>query len=160
MKKNIDMDFNNNYIAIWNDESHWNRYLFDHEPAVVLSPSYICPDSLIDEYYVKIWGKKYEPKIITLTKPFSLSSQGAQEIQKFIQGWFQKNENSSMTRIVISTSYVSRCSKISDVKHVGLTWREGTGHCIRGFIAEDVKTQELQRGIRQKCSTKIIGNEF
>lgn len=87
MKKNIDKDFDNNYTAIWNDESHWNRYLFDHEPEVVLSPAYIYPDSLIKEYYEpRIWGKSYEPKIITLTKPFTLSSQGAQDINKFIQG--------------------------------------------------------------------------
>lgn len=85
MKENIDKDFDNNYTAIWNDESHWNKYLSDNPPAIVLSPAYIHPDSLIDEYYVKIWGQKYEPKIITLTKPFSLSSQGAEEINKFIQ---------------------------------------------------------------------------
>lgn len=86
MKRNIDKDFDNNYTAVWNDESHWNKYLFDNPPAIVLSPAYIYPDSLIDDYYVKVWGKKYEPKIITLTKPFSLSAQGASEIQKFVQG--------------------------------------------------------------------------
>lgn len=85
MKGNIDKDFNNNYIAIWNDESHWNKYLSEHEPAIVLSPSYIYPDSLIKEYYEKVWGTSYEPKIITLTKPFTLSSQGAADINKFLQ---------------------------------------------------------------------------
>lgn len=87
MKKNIDKDFDNNYTAIWNDESHWNKYLSEYKDSlVVLSPAYIYPDSLIDEYYIKVWGQKYEPKIITLTKPFSLSTQGAEEIQKFIKG--------------------------------------------------------------------------
>lgn len=84
MKSNIDKDFNNNYIAVWNDESHWNKYLADHAPSIVLSPSYIYPDSLIKEYYEPLWGRSYEPKIITLTKPFSLSQQGAEEINKFI----------------------------------------------------------------------------
>lgn len=88
MKKNIDKDFDNNYIAIWNDESHWNKYLFDHQKKggdiTFLDPSYVYPDSLIDELYVpKIWGKKYPPKIITLTKPFTLSAQGAEAIQQF-----------------------------------------------------------------------------
>lgn len=84
MKENIDKDFNNNYMAIWNDESHWNRFLFDYMgPTLVLSPAYIYPDSLIKEYYERIWGCSYEPKIITLTKPFSLSAQGAEEINKF-----------------------------------------------------------------------------
>lgn len=85
MKKSIDKDFDNNYIAIWNDESHWNKYLSDYEGELaVMSPSYIYPDSLIKEYYEPIWGCSYEPKIITLTKPFSLSLEGAEEINKFI----------------------------------------------------------------------------
>lgn len=87
MKKNIDRDFDSNYIAIWNDESHWNKYMFDYEgPSIVLSPAYVYPDSLIKEYYEsKVWGRSYEPKIITLTKPFTLSAQGAEEIRKFTQ---------------------------------------------------------------------------
>lgn len=33
-------DLKNGIIAIWHDESHWNRYCIDHPPTVVLSPSY------------------------------------------------------------------------------------------------------------------------
>ena len=85
MKANIDKDFDKNYIAVWNDESHWNKYLFDcQEPDVILSPSYVYPDSLIKEYYEPLWGQSFEPKIITLTKPFTLSVQAAQEINKVI----------------------------------------------------------------------------
>lgn len=72
MKKNIDADFNKNYIPIWNDESIWNRYLFDNPPSVVLTPSYIYPDSLIKEFYEPRWGCVYQPKLITLTKKFSI----------------------------------------------------------------------------------------
>lgn len=72
IKKNIDKDFSQNYIAIWNEESHWNRYLFDNPPAVVLNPSYIYPDSLHNEYYIPRWGRNYQPKIVTLTKKHSL----------------------------------------------------------------------------------------
>lgn len=91
MKDVIDKDFNNNYVAVWNDESHWNKYIFEHanpidgHPTIVLDPSYIYPDSLIKEYYEPLWGRSYEPKIITLTKPFTLSSEGAAEINKFIK---------------------------------------------------------------------------
>lgn len=82
MKKNIDIDFNRNYIAIWNDESHWNKYLFTYQgPLVALTPSYVYPDSMINEYYVKVWGCNYEPKIITLTKPFSTSKEAGDEIR-------------------------------------------------------------------------------
>ncbi len=88
MKKNIDIDFDHNYTAIWNDESHWNKYLADYWEGdlITLSPSYIYPDSLIKEYYEPVWGKAYEPKIITLTKPFSLSKQAGDEINQFIGG--------------------------------------------------------------------------
>lgn len=70
----VDWDENNlNYHAVWNDESYWNRYLFDNPPATVLSPSFIYPDSLINEYYLPIWGTNYPPKLITLTKDWSIA---------------------------------------------------------------------------------------
>lgn len=84
MRKNIEDDFNRNYIAIWNDESHFNRYLYENSPAVVLDPSYIYPDSLIAEYYVPIWGRNYSPKIVTLTKPFTTSKEGGDAVKKMI----------------------------------------------------------------------------
>lgn len=84
MKKTIDTDFNNDYIAIWNDESHWNKYLSENEPSVVLTPSYIYPDSLIEEYYKKIWGVDYPPRLVTLTKPFTTSTDGGQAVQQML----------------------------------------------------------------------------
>lgn len=85
MRDNIDKDFNKNYVAIWNDESHWNKYLSTYKgPLVVLSPAYIYPDSLIKEYYEPIWGKSYQPKIITITKPFSLTKEAAVHLNEFL----------------------------------------------------------------------------
>ena len=95
MKKNIEKDFaagienreiQPGYISIWNDESHWNKYLFKNPPAVVLSPSYIYPDSLIKSYYqAKIWGRAYVPKLVTLTKKFSLSKEGGTALTQLLQ---------------------------------------------------------------------------
>jgi hypothetical protein len=87
LKRAIDQDHSHNYIARWNDESHWNRYLYDHpeEIGVVLDPGYIYPDSLINEYYVKIWGRNYEPKIITLTKKFTTTKEGGKAVQEHIR---------------------------------------------------------------------------
>lgn len=82
MRGRIESDFNNNYIARWNDESHWNRYLYEVPPTIVLNSSYIYPDSLIAEYYVKIWGRNYSPKIMTLTKKFTTTTQGGAEVSK------------------------------------------------------------------------------
>src|SRR3990167_7172239 len=85
MRERIDKDFNNNYIARWNDESHWNRYLFENPPSVVLSPSYVYPDSLVAQYYVKVWGRNYSPKIVTLTKKFTTSKEAGAIISKQLQ---------------------------------------------------------------------------
>ena len=80
MRENVDKDKDfKNYMAVWNDESHWNKYLFDHPPSTVLTPSYIYPDSLIKEYYEPIWGTSYVPKIVTLTKKFSLKKLSSAE---------------------------------------------------------------------------------
>lgn len=78
MRANIDKDFNNNYVAIWNDESHWNKFLSENPPVIVLNPSYIYPDSLVSEYYVRVWGRNYSPKIMTLTKAFTISKEGGE----------------------------------------------------------------------------------
>lgn len=85
MRTMVDKDLNNNYIPIWNDESIWNSYLFKNPPSVVLTPSYIYPDSLIKEYYEPLWGCSYIPKLITLTKWFSLSAEGGAHVQEMIK---------------------------------------------------------------------------
>lgn len=85
MRDNTEKDFNKNYIAIWNDESHWNKCLFETPPAVVLNPSYIYPDSLISEYYVKqVWGRNFSPKIMTLTKSFTTTKEGGEATRKLL----------------------------------------------------------------------------
>lgn len=76
MKEMIDTDFVNNYIPVWNDETAWNKYLFENPASVFLSPSYVYPDSLNKAYYQRIWGRNYVPKLVTLTKPFSLDKDG------------------------------------------------------------------------------------
>lgn len=75
MKVNIDKDLDTGYIARWNDESHWNKYLYDQQENMkitYLDVSYVYPDSMIEDYYKKIWGRDYTPRVITITKPFSL----------------------------------------------------------------------------------------
>lgn len=84
MRDNVNKDLGKHYTSRWNDESHWNRYLWEHAPSVVLSPAYIYPDSLIEEYYKPLWGQDYKPKIITLTKPFSVSKDGGAALAKML----------------------------------------------------------------------------
>lgn len=80
----IDTDLKKNYIPVWNDESAWNKYLFENPPSTVLNPSYVYPDSMINEYYVKVWGRNYPPKIVTLTKPFTTSAEGGAAAREMI----------------------------------------------------------------------------
>lgn len=89
MQKGISKDLSNGYIAVWNDESHWNKYVFDVQdsiPITRLDPSYVYPDSMIQEYYVpKVWGRDFNPRIITITKPFSLSKDGGKAAQELMK---------------------------------------------------------------------------
>lgn len=89
--KIVDKDLAKSYIPIWNDESAWNKYLFEVLPkeeldkVLFLNPSYIYPDSLIKEYYEPIvWGRSFTPKLITLTKKFSVSAEGGEAVSKMI----------------------------------------------------------------------------
>lgn len=91
IKKLVDKDLSKNYIPIWNDETAWNKYLFEVlskeelNKAVFLTPSYIYPDSLIKEYYEPIvWGCSYIPRLVTITKKFTVSSEGGEAVRKMI----------------------------------------------------------------------------
>lgn len=48
IKANIDQDDQNQVMALWHDESHWNRYLLDHKPSAVLSQSYVFPEQCLN----------------------------------------------------------------------------------------------------------------
>ena len=84
-KELIDKDLKMGYIPIWNDETAWNKYLSENPPSIMLTPSYIYPDSLIQEYYIPLWGRDYQPKLVTLTKWFSISKEGGQAVQDMIK---------------------------------------------------------------------------
>lgn len=47
-------DLSHGTIAIWHDESHWNRYCIDHPPTVILDPSYCHPESFDFGYSKKL----------------------------------------------------------------------------------------------------------
>ncbi len=55
----IDDDLSRGVIPAWHDESFWNKYLTEHPPTVVLSPSYCYPES---------WSLSYEKKLLALDK--------------------------------------------------------------------------------------------
>jgi len=60
LSKNIVEDLNNNIIAKWHDESHWNWYLNNHINSVkILTPSYLYHDKL---------KLPFEPKMILRDK--------------------------------------------------------------------------------------------
>jgi hypothetical protein len=77
IRKAIDVDEPNGIRAIWNDESYLNRYLYDHPPARVLSPSFCYPQSEYEVgkgngFYGQIWKRAGRtdmvPKLIALDK--------------------------------------------------------------------------------------------
>ena len=62
LEKNILRDLKElNYIALWHDESHLNRYFFDNPPTKVLSPEY---------YHAGRWGQNRDvkPRLLIVQK--------------------------------------------------------------------------------------------
>lgn len=59
MVEGIEKDLANNFIAVWHDESHLNRYFIDNPPTAILSPSYCYPES---------WHLPYVKKLLALDK--------------------------------------------------------------------------------------------
>lgn len=57
--RNIQKDLAKQFIAVWHDESHLNRYFIDHKPSLILTPSYCYPED---------WKLPYEPKLLALNK--------------------------------------------------------------------------------------------
>ena len=71
---NIDEDAKNGVTAVWHDESHLNRYLYDNPPARILDPSFCYPESEYKTpgYYNAIWRSAgrtgITPKLLALDK--------------------------------------------------------------------------------------------
>ncbi len=57
--ENIQKDLEKEYIAIWHDESHLNRYFIDNKPTKILSPSYCYPEN---------WRLPYKKRLLALDK--------------------------------------------------------------------------------------------
>ena len=63
----IEKDLQNNIIPTWHDETALNRYFLEHEPEIVLTPSYHYPENH-SSYIAKWRPHKFSPKIILLDK--------------------------------------------------------------------------------------------
>ena len=61
----IDLE-KNNYIAVWHDESHLNRYFIDHTPTIILDRSYCYPENGEAKGYPPC-----NPKLLALDKNHS-----------------------------------------------------------------------------------------
>lgn len=44
IRDNVDVDKRNGITAVWHDESHLNKFLYDNPPAKILNPSYCYPE--------------------------------------------------------------------------------------------------------------------
>jgi histo-blood group ABO system transferase len=60
IKRNVDCDKRyHNHVALWHDESHFNRYMIDNPPTLVMDPSYCYPES---------WQLPFKKIILALDK--------------------------------------------------------------------------------------------
>lgn len=58
---NINTDNRNGILALWHDESHLNRYLFDKPPARVLTPSFCYPEGYSGGFG---WDPAHHPPVL------------------------------------------------------------------------------------------------
>lgn len=54
MKEQTDTDEKNQTIAVWHDESHWNKYLIDRNDIKRIEPSYLYPEGWSIPFNIKI----------------------------------------------------------------------------------------------------------
>lgn len=66
--ENIGVDLQSDYIAVWHDESHLNRYFINNPPTIVLSPSYCYPEAVFVQRKLRKKKLKYEQKLVALDK--------------------------------------------------------------------------------------------
>lgn len=63
LSRRVDLDNEKGVVAIWHDESHLNRYIYEYDNIKVLSPQYAYPEDCPAE-----WNLQYNPKILLLDK--------------------------------------------------------------------------------------------
>jgi hypothetical protein len=76
IREAVDRDSKNGITAVWHDESHLNRYLYDNPPARILLPEFCYPESELTAFpqgrYSKIWEKAgmvgLRPRLVALDK--------------------------------------------------------------------------------------------
>jgi len=60
-------------MALWHDESHWNRYLLDHPPSKIVTPAYVFPETCLNptstvENCKKFREAKISPIMVAIDK--------------------------------------------------------------------------------------------
>jgi len=65
LSRNIIIDLSKGIIAVWDDESHMNKYFLNNSPTVILTPEYCYAD---DEHHKKNPNYPKEGKLIALDK--------------------------------------------------------------------------------------------
>jgi histo-blood group ABO system transferase len=68
---NIETDHRNNIIAIWHDESHLNKYLFENPPTISLDPGYCYPEDN-KAFFQGNSDVPFKAKLIALNKDHNL----------------------------------------------------------------------------------------
>lgn len=90
----IETDRARGITARWKDEAHWNRYLIDHPPSVVLSPAYCCfPDGCNGAFDPKIVidekSKRKQPKVTAIMATYGRHYCSERSIRMFLEQDYQ-----------------------------------------------------------------------
>lgn len=83
IREAVDIDKSHGITAIWHDESHLNRYLYDHPPARILTSEFCWPDLKNDDFYVRLWHDAHGPADV-IPKLLALSIKRDREVKPYV----------------------------------------------------------------------------
>ncbi len=139
MNENIKLDQKNNIVAVWHDESHWNRYLSERDDVKILSPSYLYPEAskLPFDKKIMIRDKRKYFNYIQVGKE-NIRESKMQKIKMFVEknGFIQRN---------IFWQIVKRW--LSRIKFLRTIYRNDKLKTIKSYFKNDLDYIKIKKEI-------------
>jgi len=91
MQNNIKKDDSNDIVALWHDESHWNKYICDDKKIFkILTPDFLYPEG---------FNLKFEPKLLLRSKDRFFNTQKMHKQKRITKSGIKKILNKIIAKI-------------------------------------------------------------
>jgi hypothetical protein len=147
LKSNIDIDLKNNIIAIWHDESHWNKYLVDKlEKVKILHPGFLYPES---------FDIPFDKKIVIRDKRkyFDYSHIGKSTNSKIIK---KLKENLKKIYFIRSSrTWVTLGKWLRRFKFLTTIYKNNKKNAFYAFLKNDKELKLIRNEINSYCVSGV-----